>query len=102
MELFYASQEGEVDFLVLLHQYITDRSVRRNGGYRRVVRRQDLTADLAAQVFAAAAPVILKPIVVGDHVQLIFVVEILKPELDDTTQAEIRERLFDRWLRQRA
>jgi hypothetical protein len=101
MELFYASQEGEVDFLVLLHQYIADRAIRRDGGYRRVVRRQDLSADLSARVFAAAAPVILRPIVGGESVQLIFVVELLKPELDDALRAEIRERLFARWLRDR-
>jgi hypothetical protein len=98
MELFYASQEGEVDFLALLHQYVSDRQIRRDGGYRRVVRRQDLSAELSSQVFAAAAPVLLRPMVVNQQVQLIFVVELLKPELDDALQAQIREVLFERWL----
>ncbi len=100
MELFYALQERELDFLEVVHRYVSDRSLRLSGAYRRVIRRQDVAAELSATIFAATAPQVLRPFVQGDRTHLIYVVELLQPELTTSLQAEIRHNLFQQWLQQ--
>jgi hypothetical protein len=100
MELFYALQEQEIDFLAVLHRYIDDRATRINGSYRHVARRQDLSAELSAMIFAVQAPQVLRPFTNGDETHLIYVVELLAPILDESLQQQIGDRLFQRWLEQ--
>jgi parvulin-like peptidyl-prolyl isomerase len=100
MELFYAIQEGEMSFPELVHQYIQDRSLRRSGGYRGIVRRKDLKPEISAAVFAAKPPQVLKPIVTAKGVHLILVEEIIQPQLDDKLRAQIFSDLFSEWLKQ--
>ena len=99
MELFYGIQEGEMSFYEVAHQYIQDTELRRKGGYRGIVRRQDLKAEISAAVFAAKPPQILKPIVTAKGVQLIFVEEIIQPHLDDKLRFQILSDLFSEWLK---
>jgi hypothetical protein len=100
MELFYALQEQEIDFLAVLHRYIDDRATRLNGSYRHVVRRQDLSAEMAAMIFAVPAPQVLRPFSHGNVTHLIYVVELLAPILDESLQQQIGDRLFQNWLEQ--
>jgi hypothetical protein len=100
MELFYALQERELDFLAVVHRYGGDRRLRLSGAYRRVIRRRDVAAELSAMIFAATAPQILRPFVQDDRTHLIYVVELIQPELTELLQAEIRQVLFQQWLQQ--
>lgn len=63
LELFYAIQEGEINFQEVARQYIQDTELRRCRGYRGIRYRKDLKPEIAAAIFAATPPQILKPIV---------------------------------------
>jgi parvulin-like peptidyl-prolyl isomerase len=100
MELFYGIQEAEMNFYEVAHQYIQDTELRRKGGYRGIVRRQDLKPEISAAVFAATPPQVLKPIVTSQGVHLIFVEEIVQPQLNQELRGRIAANLFDKWLQQ--
>jgi hypothetical protein len=101
MELFYALQEREIDFLAVLHRYVNDRTTRIEGSYRHVVQRRDLSAELSAVIFAAQAPQVLRPFPIGTEMRLIYVVELLPPVLDEALREQLRDQLFDDWLAER-
>jgi PPIC-type PPIASE domain len=100
MELFYALQEGEMSFPEVAHQYIQDTELRRRGGYRGVVRRNEMKPEISAAVFAAKPPQVLKPIVSAKGVYLIWVEEVLKPQLDEKLRYQIISDLFQIWVKQ--
>jgi parvulin-like peptidyl-prolyl isomerase len=100
MELFYAVQEGEMSFYEVAHQYIQDTELRRKGGYQGIVRRKELKPEISAAVFAAAPPQVFKPIVSAKGLHLIWVEEIIQPQLDDKLRYQIISDLFISWLNQ--
>ncbi len=100
IELFYAVQEGEMSFYDVAHKYIQDTELRRKGGYRGIVRRKDLKPEISAAVFAAKPPQVLKPIVTPSEVYLIFVEEIIQPQLDKQQRQQILSELLGEWLKQ--
>jgi hypothetical protein len=100
MELFYSLQAHEQDFLAIVHRYHPDTPSRLRGDYRRIVRRRDLEPEISAAVFAATSPTVLRPIATRDGHQLIYVAEILTPSLTPALETQIREELFQTWLRQ--
>ncbi|AFZ24501.1 parvulin-like peptidyl-prolyl isomerase [Cylindrospermum stagnale PCC 7417] len=100
LELFYAIQEGEMNFYDVAHKYIQDIELRRRGGYLGTVRRQDLKPELSAAVFAATPPQILKPIVTSKGIHLIFVEEIIQVQLDNDLRHQIIDLLFEDWIEQ--
>ena len=100
MELFYGIQEGEMSFYEVAHQYIQDMELRRKGGYRGIVHRREMKPEISAAVFAATPPQILKPIVTSKGVNLIFVEELIQPQLDKTLAYKIGTDLFSEWLKQ--
>jgi parvulin-like peptidyl-prolyl isomerase len=100
MELFYAIQEGEMSFYEVAHQHIQDTELRRKGGYRGIVRRKELKPDISAVVFAATPPQMLKPIVTSKGVHLIFVEELIQPQLDNMLRHQILLYLFSAWIKQ--
>lgn len=100
MELFYALQEGEMSFFEIAQQYIEDTELRRRGGYRGIVRRGEMKPEISAAVFAAKAPQILKPIVGAKGVYLIWLEEVIKPQLDEKLQYQILSDLFRSWVKQ--
>jgi parvulin-like peptidyl-prolyl isomerase len=51
MELFYSISEGEISFSEVARQYIQDSELSRRGGYRGVVRRQEMKPEISAAVF---------------------------------------------------
>ena len=93
-------KEGEMSFYDVAHKYIQDVELRRQGGYLGVLRRKDLKPEISAAVFAAEAPQFLKPIVTSKGVHLIFVEEIIKPELNDKLRRQIFTDLGLNWLKQ--
>ncbi len=100
MELFYAIQEEEISFYEVAHQYIQEPELRRAGGYRGILHRQDLKPEISAAVFAAHPPQLLKPIVTAKGVHLVFVEEIITPELNDQLRYKILTHLFAEWMKQ--
>lgn len=98
IELFYALSESEMSFYEIAHQYSQDTELRRSGGYRGIVHRRDLKPEISAAVFAAKPSQLLKPIVSSKGVNLIFVEEIIQPELDDNLRSQIMADLFSEWL----
>jgi hypothetical protein len=100
MELFYALQEREMSFFEIAHQYIQDTELRRRGGYRGIVRRTEMKPEISAAVFAAKAPQILKPIVGAKGVYLIWVEEVIQPQLNEKLRYQILSDLFKSWVKQ--
>ncbi len=100
MELFYAAQENEISFHDAAHQYIQDPELRRHGGYRGVLMRKDLKPEILAAVCAAKPPELIKPVITSSGVHLIFVEEIIKPQLSDQLCQQICFDLFNEWIRQ--
>jgi len=98
IELFYAIKEGEMSFYDVAHQYIEDVELRRQGGYLGVQRRRDLKPEISAAVFAANPPQVLKPIITAKGVRLIFVEEIIQPQLNDELRGEILRDLLLSWI----
>lgn len=100
LEIFYALQEGEINFQEVASQYIQDTELRRSGGYRGILRRTQLRPEISAAVFASTPPQILKPIVTPKGVHMILVEEIIQPQLDDMLRYKILSDLFSRWIKQ--
>ncbi|MBW4476201.1 MAG: peptidylprolyl isomerase [Tolypothrix brevis GSE-NOS-MK-07-07A] len=100
LELFYALEEGEVTFQEIARLYIQEPELRRAGGYQGLRHRKDFRPEIAAAVFAANAPEILKPISTQKGVYLIWVEEIIQPKLDEQLRQKIITELFSAWLKQ--
>lgn len=100
IELFYAIKEGEMSFFDVAHKYIQDTELRRQGGYRGILRRKDLKPEVSTAVFAAKPPQLLKPILTSKGVHLIFVEQQIQPILDEKLRTIILSDLFSEWLKQ--
>jgi len=100
LEIFYAFQEGEITFSEIARQYITEPERRRAGGYQGTQNRNQLRPEIAAAVFAASPPEILKPVMTSKGVHLIWVEEIIQPELNEQLRQKIVNELFNHWLEQ--
>lgn len=98
LELFYGIQEQEFSFWDVAHQYIEEPELRRLGGYRGAIARQQMPPEISAAVFAATPPQVLKPIVVQKQSHLILVEEIIQPELNEKLHYQILTQLFEAWL----
>jgi parvulin-like peptidyl-prolyl isomerase len=101
MEIFYAIQEGDLNFADVAHQYITDPELNRRGGYLGTIDRQQLRPEISAAVFAAQPPQTIAPVTTDLGCHLIRVVEIIQPQLDSKIYQQILMELFDRWVEQR-
>ena len=100
LELFYSLQSGEITFQEIAREYIQQPELRRAGGYQGMRRRTDFRPEIAAAVFAAAPPSVIKPISTSKGVYLIWVEEIVQPILDQHLRDQIQQELFDHWLKQ--
>lgn len=98
LEIFYALKEGEISFQEIARQYIQNLEIRRAGGYQGIRYRRDFRPEIAAAVFAATPPQILKPIVTPKGVHIIVVEEIITPQLDEQRRIQITQDLFRSWL----
>ncbi|AUT00329.1 peptidylprolyl isomerase [Nostoc sp. CENA543] len=98
LELFYALKEGEISFQEIARQYIQSPEIRRAGGYQGIRYRRDFRPEIAAAVFAATPPQVLKPIITPQGVHIIAVEEIITPTLDEQRRLQITRELFSVWL----
>ncbi|MBD0386106.1 MAG: peptidylprolyl isomerase [Nostoc sp. C3-bin3] len=99
LELFYALQEGEISFSEIARSYIQNPELRRAGGYQGIRHRKDFRPEIATTVFAANPPQVIKPITTQKGVYLIWVEEIIQPQLDEQMRFEIQQELFFDWLK---
>ena len=100
LEIFYALQEGEISFQEVARQYIENPEIRRAGGYQGIRKRSDFRPEIAAAVFAANPPEIIKPVVTPKGVHIIIVEEIIAPELNEQMRVAILGDLFTNWLKE--
>lgn len=100
MELFYAIQEGEINFHQVAHEYIQDKELRRAGGYRGLLYRNDLKPEISSAVFAATPPTILKPIITSKGAYLILLEDLVRLPLDEDLRSKILLDLFSKWVEQ--
>jgi parvulin-like peptidyl-prolyl isomerase len=100
LELFYSLKEGETTFFEVAQQYVQDTELRRRGAYRGILKRADLNAEVSSAVFASAPPQLLKPILAANGIYLVYVDEILQPELSKELRSEIIFALFFEWAKQ--
>ena len=100
LELFYALEENELIFQEIAREYIQNPELRRAGGYQGVRHRKDFRPEIASSVFAATPPDVVKPIVTPKGVYLIWVEEIIQPELNEQLREQIITDLFNSWLQQ--
>lgn len=100
LELFYALKENEISFQEIARQYIQNPESRRTGGYQGIKGRRDFRPEIAAAVFAATPPQILKPITTPQGVHIIAVEEIIKPQLNEQLRQNILGEFFTNWLKQ--
>jgi len=101
LELFYAIEEGEITFPEIARMYIEEPELRRAYGYQGVRYRRDFRPEIAAAVFASSSPSILKPITTPKAVYLIWLEDIIQPELDETLRKTIIAELFASWLKKK-
>jgi parvulin-like peptidyl-prolyl isomerase len=99
LEMFYALEEGEISFAEIARQYILEPELRRSYGYQGLRQRKKFRPEIAAAVFAASAPEILKPITTNKGVYLIWVEEIIQPKLDEQLREKIITESFSDWLK---
>jgi parvulin-like peptidyl-prolyl isomerase len=100
MEIFYALEEGDLNFADVAHQYIADPELNRRGGYLGTLKRKQLRPEISAAVFAATPPQLIEPVVTTVGIHLIHVEEIIQPQLDSLLHQRILMEMFDRWLAQ--
>lgn len=100
MELFYALEEGDLNFTDVARQYITDPELNRRGGYLGTVNRTHLRPEISAAVFAAKPPHLIEPVATAMGTHLIYVEAIVQPQLDCQLYQRILMQMFDRWLSQ--
>ncbi|MEA5597861.1 peptidylprolyl isomerase [Rivularia sp. UHCC 0363] len=98
LELFYGLQENELTFPEIAREYIPIPELRRAGGYQGIRHRKDFRPEIASRVFAATPPEVIKPIITPKGVYLIWVEEIIQPELNEQLREQIITDLFNGWL----
>jgi len=62
------------------------------------LRRGELDAEIAAEIFSTAPGGVTPPLPSGDGFELFQVLHFEPARLDDATRALVRQRLFDEWL----
>jgi parvulin-like peptidyl-prolyl isomerase len=100
LELFYAVTEGEITFPEVVYQYTQEPEQRRTYGYQGLRHRQDFRPEIAAAIFAATPPQMIKPISTAKGVYLIWVEEIIQPQLNPQLYQQIISQSFSEWLQQ--
>ncbi|MBW4684855.1 MAG: peptidylprolyl isomerase [Komarekiella atlantica HA4396-MV6] len=99
-KLFYALQENKISFQEIARQYIQDPELRRVSGYCGIQYRSNFRPEIATYVFAAHPPQVLKPMVTQKGIYLIWVEEIIQPQLNEPLRCKILGNLFSAWLKQ--
>jgi parvulin-like peptidyl-prolyl isomerase len=101
IELYYAIQEGDMTFGDVAKRYGQTKEIQQRAGYQGLVPRQKMLPEVSAAVFAAQPPQILEPIATAKGIYLIWVEELVQPQLDDALREQIRWELFQEWLQKK-
>lgn len=101
IELYYAIQEGDMTFADVARRYGQTKEIQQKGGFQGLVPRQKLLPEVSAAVFAAQPQQILEPIPTAKGIYLIWVEELVQPQLDDVLREQIRWELFQEWLQKK-
>lgn len=96
MELFYAWQEREIDFLSIVANYGNAKG--NSQKIHQLIQRKDVPPELSAAIFATQPPTLLRPIVYEKKTNLIYVLELIAPTLTEQLQQQIRGELFEQWV----
>jgi parvulin-like peptidyl-prolyl isomerase len=99
-DVFEAIQAGQVSFDQALCRYLSDSTLSEVRGYRGKVGRSSLDPAIAKVVFTATPPQVLSPIVLDDQTHLIYVHQLIEPQLDQALSQQIRSELLTQWLQQ--
>ena len=91
------TEDGE-DFHALARRHSLDEATKYSGGYVGVVSRKMLSPEIAAKVFNADAGDLVGPFQKDERQELIWVEEVIKPELTDQIKEGIKERIFAQWV----
>jgi len=99
-EIFALLEENPEDFADLALQHSEAQDTRKQGGYLGKIPRGVLPADVEAKVFNATSGSILGPfkIEANNRIEIFKVMAIYSADLDDKTVADIKQKLFRRWL----
>jgi parvulin-like peptidyl-prolyl isomerase len=114
LELFYAFQEGEIEFAEIARQYSADPICQQSGGYRGLLRCRDLPPEIVSRFCAAKPPELLRPIAISSNIgsntspntspktetktHLVYLESVMQVEYDDALRTEILSDLFANWL----
>lgn len=99
-DVFEAIQAGQVSFDQALCRYLSDSTLFEVRGYRGKVGRSSLDPAIAKVVFTAIPPQVLSPILLDDQTHLIYVHQLIEPQLDQALSQQIRSELLTQWLQQ--
>jgi parvulin-like peptidyl-prolyl isomerase len=97
-ELLYQVEEKEISFFEASHRYDVDQRRRITCGLEGPLSRQQLKPDRAAMIFGAKPREVLGPIQSELGFELLYVDELIQPELTAAIRQEILDRLFNEWL----
>ena len=89
--------EDNEDFHRLARIYSSDKTTKYAGGYAGLVSRNDFPPKISAKIFNAQINDLIGPYSEDKGYRLIFVEELIKPELDDHVKELIREKIFEEW-----
>ncbi len=89
------TEDGE-DFHSLAREYSID-AYKHAGGYLGLVRREGLPPEMAAKIFNAGAGELAGPFTAGKQHQLFLIEEMIKAELNEAVNAEVKEMIFNEW-----
>ena len=89
------AEDGE-DFHSLAREYSID-AYKNAGGYIGPVRREGLPPEMAAKIFNAGAGELAGPFTAGKQHQLFLIEEMIKAELNEAVNEEVKEMIFNEW-----
>lgn len=98
-ELFYSLKEKEITFFEVAQKYIQDKELRKVGGYRSLVSRKEMKPEISHLVFSTNSPQLLKPIITSEGCHLVYVDEIIQPQLDNLLRYKICSDMLENWVK---
>ena len=97
-------QAGQLDFYAAAQQRFlagTSPGAGSSQQFFSVVRRGELEEEAAAAIFSARPDDVIGPVRMGEGFNLVRVLALEKPRLDEATREAIKKILFDNWLEER-
>jgi hypothetical protein len=96
-EILAQIEEEEASFMDLALEYSNDASTFRQGGFNGEVTREDVRAEVEAEVFSASAGGLIGPVKEDDSYTIYMVRAIISPAIEDIKEM-LRDTMFDNLL----